>query len=355
MSLGGDFAARTRRSVDGAVMSPVSFADDDEDYADDGLKGLAEGPLVITPGGNRTRPNGQTYRTRTINGMEDVAFLRAMRDRKRHVLFYGPPGTGKTAMAEASYFEDAVPLGTEDSEALLAKAHALGVRIAPRSPEYLHLGFESLVCGVDTETSDFFGTFTPNPDTGAHEFWAGPLLRAVLFSIPMYVDEIFLCDTRVLVPTLFPVMDGRGVLQVALNPRLPAFRVGDGFFVVGAGNPDVPGADYSPALRSRFPHQILVGTDWTLASELKVPRRVVTAAKRLDKLRKEGVISCSPQLRELIDYRIDMNDCGEQFALSALMGKTPIEDRDVTAAELKKQFPTLNVEALELGERVERP
>lgn len=325
-----------------------------DDFTDDGL-GLDDAQVDraeessltrLAPVGVTLRPNGTSYTPRKIGDVEDLAFLRAMRNAKRNVLFYGPPGSGKTALSEAAFAGDAMKADSDEARALMDRASVLGVHVAPSSDEYLHHGFESIVCGSDTIETDFYGTFVPVPSTGIHEFWAGPLLRAVLFDIPIYVDEIFLCDTRVLASALYPLMDGRNVLRISMNPMLPAFPVGKGFFVIGAGNPDAPGANYSEALRSRFAHQIEIGTDWSLARTLKVPNNIITAARHLDALRRNGSLTSSPQLRELIDFREDVKALGETFAAQALLGKTPFEDRDVVADVLKPKFGTVTPLAL---------
>ena len=218
------------------------------------------------------------------------------------------------------------------------------------SGAYEHMGLETIVCSVDTTESDFFGTFFQDPETG-HFLWsAGPLQRAVEHDIPLYVDEVFLCDSRVLSSTLYPLMDGRGVLRIPMNPRIPPIPVGERFCVIGAGNPDVPGANFSEALRSRFDHQIEVETDWALARNLGVPQKVINAAKTLNIKRREGIISWSPQLRELLAFKRDRERFGKEYAYSALLGKAPLEDRDEAKEALgKSASDAREAEALQLG------
>lgn len=291
--------------------TPAS-ADDQEvdEFVDDGL---APRSLVPPVEGPFVRPNGQTYVPRMLSGMQDVAYLRKCRETQEHVLLYGPPGTGKTALPEAVHFPGAVQR---------------------ENGTYLHLGMESLVCSMDTTESDFFGTFYQDPATGNFEWTPGPLQRAVEYGVPLYIDEIFLADARVLSSTLYPLMDGRGVLRIPMNPRLDPIPVPDGFFVIGSGNPDVPGANFSEALRDRFPHQIEVETDWELASSLGVPRYMIAAARSLNEKRRNGLISWSPQLRSLLAFRDNKRAFGKEYALSALLGKTPFRDRQVVAQAL---------------------
>lgn len=304
---------------------------DEEEFEDDGLLETS----TPEPRGVVVRPNGQEYRPRTIAGVEDVAFIQDAKAHREHIVFYGPPGTGKTAVSEAACFLDAV-----EDEAASAEHE---------QTQYVHLGFEQIVCSVDTTEGGFFGGFTQDPESGTYEWHDGPLLRALRWGIPLYVDEIFLCDSRVLSSTLYPVMDGRTFLTVPMNPRLGRVPVSRGFFVIAAGNPNVPGADYSEALRSRFVHQIEVTSDWKLTRSLGVPQNIITVAKNLDRKRRdEGSLSWSPQTRDLLLYSHAKKRYGLEFALSGLLGKAPFEDRAVIQEALQAKFGA--VQPLAVGE-----
>ena len=139
---------------------------------------------------------------------------------------------------------------------------------------------------------------------------------------------------------LYPVMDGRGVLRITANPELKPLTIGPGFFVVAAGNPDVPGAVFSDALRSRFEHHVEVTTDWALAGELGVPGDIRTVAKHLDEKRRQGSLSWSPQLRDVLAYATACRRHGQAYALAGLLAKAPGEDRDVIAEALTTKFGT---------------
>lgn len=294
-------------SDQGFAGPPEDLETFQDEFADDNTKTLL--PPVPLPEGEPgfLRPNGQRYTPRVLAGMQDIAFLRRCMEARENVLLYGPPGTGKTALPEAGAFMDAKK--REDGS-------------------YEHLGMETIVCSVDTTEADFFGTFFQDPESGNFLWSPGPLQRAVEQDIPLYVDEVFLCDSRVLSSTLYPLMDGRGVLRIPMNPRLAPIPVGERFCVFGAGNPDVPGANFSEALRDRFQHQIEVETDWDLARTLGVPQSVINAAKALNIKRREGIISWSPQLRSLLAFKSDRERYGKHYAYSALLGKAPIMDRD---------------------------
>lgn len=307
---------------------------DDEEFADDGVD---EASVLerLEPVGETVLPNGVTYKPRSIAGHEDLAWLRRCRERQEHVLFYGPPGTGKTALAEAAFAPDAERVDPEDAESA-----------------FEHFGMETLVCSVDTTEADFLGTFVQDPNSGRFIWSPGPLQRAVEGNRPLYCDELFLADPRVLSSTLYPLMDGRDTLRIPANPTLPPIPVRDGFFVVGSGNPDVPGAVFSEALRDRFVHHVEVNTDWKLARELKVPAAAVQVAKNLDKERRRGTISWSPQLRALLAYRDALEAFGQEYAVQSLLGKSPAEDREVIREAVLAKFGISS--ALALGERYDK-
>ena len=313
----------------GFAGAPEDLETFEDEFADD----QESAPLPPTPlpegKAGFPRPNGQQYTPRFLAGMQDVAFIRNCAVEQENVLLYGPPGTGKTALPESGLFIDAER--NEDGT-------------------YVHIGMETIVCSVDTTEADFFGTFFQDPESGNFLWSPGPLQRAVEYDIPLYVDEVFLADSRVLSSTLYPLMDGRGVLRIPMNPRLEPIPVGEHFCVIGAGNPDVPGANFSEALRSRFDHQIEVETDWELARVLGVPQNVINAAKALNIKRREDIISWSPQLRELLAFKRDREKKGKKYAYSSLLGKAPVKEREEIEKALHRSVPdSRDSRALYLG------
>lgn len=323
-----------RWKEDGPMPGPKKApVDDTEVFVEDAPE---EPSTELPPVGEVELLNGAVYKPRTIGVHEDLAFIRAARDEQEHILFYGPPGTGKTVGALAPFVEYAERVDPTDKDSL-----------------WLHEGIETIVCSENTQESDFMGTFIQNPNTGMFEWVPGPLHRAVMYDIPLYVDEIFLADTRVLSSVLYPLMDGRGVLRITANPELAPIKVGKGFFVIGAGNPDVPGAIFSEALRDRFEHHIEVTTDWRLARELKVPSKMVTVAQNLDKQRQKHVISWSPQLRSLLAFAKAENAYGTDYAVRALVGKAPIEDQGVIMDAINAHYSSTvdKLSPLSMGSR----
>jgi hypothetical protein len=298
---------------DGTLAGAVSTAPSTVDMA-----------ASLAPQGIQIRPNGVAYHPRSVAGVfEDVALLRSAREHQEHVLFYGPPGTGKTALCEAAFAQDATAV---------------------------HDGLESIVGTADTTEMDFVGTFVEDPATKAWTWQPGPLHRSVLHDVPLLVDEIALIDPRVL-SVLYPLMDGRGVLRFPMNPQLEPLKVGKGWFVIAAFNPDVPGARLSEALRDRFEHHIEVGTDWELAESLGVPKDIITVARNLDERRRKGDLAWSPQLRSLLSFTRHEQRRGREYALANLLGKVPPEDRDEVHGVLTKALGTV-IHRLKLGRQV---
>ncbi|MDG4760362.1 AAA family ATPase [Micromonospora sp. WMMD710] len=259
-----------------------------------------------------TRPNGDLYFPRKLAGATDVDVLRRLRDKRIPVLLYGPPGTGKTALVEAAFPDLLTVAGTGD-----------------------------------TVVEDFLGNFIPLPD-GGFEFAYGPLVQAMREGRALLVDDATLIQPKVLA-VLYPAMDGRRVITIPgfRNERVEAV---EGFYLVAGHNPGVHGAILTEALASRFDVHIEVTTDWDLARHLGVPRPAVDAAIALNTDLTAGRIGWAPQLRELLGFTRVSKTLGSAAAVSNLIGRAPIEDREQVLAALKAQFGT-EITPLTLGKQ----
>lgn len=262
--------------------------------------------------GPRVRRNGQVYLPRDLGGMEDLWFYHKAQSEFQHILLAGPPGSGKSAGAEAAF--DSVPEG-EDFPPDRAK------------------GMYTLVGTDSTTVEDFVGTYVQDPETAVFKWVHGPLVRSILDDVPFFVDEVALIDPKVL-SILYAPMDGRGVLEVPQNPSLPPFTIGKNWFVLGAYNPDVPGAVISEALMDRFDHYIEVETDWVLAKSLGVNPRIVSLAENLNIQRRQGSISWSPQFRSLLAFKKNHQLYGFEYAIRNLIAKTPADERSILESAL---------------------
>jgi MoxR-like ATPase len=245
------------------------------------------------------RPNGQPYHPRVLAGQTDVEAIRALRAQGINVLLYGAPGCGKTALLEAAFGDELVTF-----------------------PGHGDAAVEELV-----------GSWRPLPK-GGYEWVDGPLVMAMEQGRPLFVDDTTLTPSTVLA-RLYPAMDGRNEIVVREHDPRRIVKAKEGFCVVGAHNPGVPGAVLSEALASRFNLTIEVGTDYVLAKEVGVDTRVVRAAAHMDKLRRSEQVTWAPQMRELMAYKRVAEILGEAAAIGNLLACAPEGDeRDILCSRL---------------------
>ena len=252
------------------------------------------------------RPNGDVYvpRRKTVDGkiVHDVTIIRESVNAGLPVLLFGEPGCGKTALVEAAFGEDLLTVqGT-----------------------------------VETEAADFVGSWVQNPD-GTYGWVDGPLAVAAEQGKKLLVDEIALIDPRVMA-VVYGVMDGRDELVITQNPLRGSITVAPGFAVIGACNPNVPGAQMSDALLSRFIIHVEMTTDWAIASKLGVPAKITQVVRNLNQKFANGEVTQAPQLRELIAFRDVSAKFGETFAISNFISQIREENRDIATAQITAVF-----------------
>jgi nitric oxide reductase NorQ protein len=248
------------------------------------------------------RPNGEDYFARKWGDFSDVEVLKKSRELGQYVLLYGVPGTGKTAMVEAAFPDDL----------------------------YTILG------SGDTEVADLVGGYVQTP-SGGFEWVDGVLTRAASEGKVLLIDEIGLIDPKVM-SIVYGLMDGRKELVVTANPERGVVKAEEGFYVVGATNPNVAGVRLSEALLSRFTVQAEMTTDWSLAKKLGVPNSAVVASQNLSKKMESGEVSWSPQMRELLAFRDIAKSFGTKFAIQNLLASAPELDRPVASDVFGRVF-----------------
>jgi nitric oxide reductase NorQ protein len=247
------------------------------------------------------RPNGDKYYHRPWGpDKNDVEVLRASRLSNLFPLLYGPPGTGKTAMVEAAYGEELITL--------------LGTG--------------------DTEIADFVGGYIQD-ESGAFQWVDGPLLRAAEEGKPFLIDEVGIIDPKVMT-VVYGLMDGRREYTVTANPARGTVKAAEGFFVIGATNPNAPGVRLSEALLSRFTLHVEVLTDYGMAQEMGVNKHIISTAKSLDNRVRQGEVDWAPQFRELLAFRDISAIFGQRFAIENLIAAAPESARQDIVDTIKK-------------------
>lgn len=205
-------------------------------------------------------------------------------------------------------------------------------------------------CTGDTEVRDLVGTWVPNEDGDGYEWVPGPVQIAAEEGRPLLLDDATLASPQVLA-VIYPLMDGRGEIRVAENPKLGVIKAKEGFYVIAAHNPGVHGAILTEALASRFILRVNVSTDYELARTLGVNSGVVSVAENLSAKVTAGEINWAPQLRELLGYKNVADALGDDIALANLLGQCPEEDRPVAASVIRDRMGR-TVKVLSLGEQI---
>jgi len=248
------------------------------------------------------RPNGEMYYTRTWGEHSDTEVLKKLRGISQYALLYGEAGCGKTALVEASFGEEL----------------------------YTILG------SGDTEFGDLVGSYVQTP-SGNFEWIDGPLVKSAENGGVLLIDEVGLIDPKVM-SVVYSLLDGRKELVITSNLDRGTIKAKEGFFVVGATNPNAPGVVLSEALLSRFTAQVELTTDWSLAKKLGVPAIIATASQNLAKKRISGEISWSPQMREVLAFRDLEIAFGTKWAVSNLIAIAPELDRPIVAEVLSRVY-----------------
>ena len=270
-------------------------------------------------------------------GLSDVTFLRQAREAGLYVLLAGPPGTGKSALVEAAFID-------------AYRAHGLTFKD------------DALVVGTeDTTVQDLIGGMAQDED-GIFRFKPGKAIKCAIgdgeTGVPLFMDEALLVDPRVL-SVLYSLIDGRGILPLPEEYKFEdpytgtknAVHARPGFYIVFAGNPDVPGAVLSEALASRCVLKPEYLTDYDTASKLmgSAHDEIVTVARNMETKRQEGEVMWAPQMRDLLGYRDTARVFGTEVALSNLLANCQSDsDREVLADVIARTMGVSNIRSFRM-------
>ena len=119
-----------------------------------------------------------------------------------------------------------------------------------------------------------------------------------------------------------------------------------GFYIVFAGNPDVPGAVISEALASRCVLKPEYLTDYDTAATLlgSAHGDIITVARNLETKRQEGEVIWAPQMRDLLGYRDVASVFGTELALSNLLANCGSDsDREVLSDVIARVMGISNI------------
>lgn len=263
--------------------------------------------------------DGTIYVPKSLpNGMTDVGFLRSMRDAGIIVFLHGEPGTGKSRVVEAAF------------------------------PGHIRKEVDE-----DTARQDIVGGWLEGPD--GNLLWVPGVLQEAMTAndgkgCVLFLDETPLGDSRALA-AIYAAIDGRRQLTISENRRdYPTpINAGPDFYVVFAGNLNVPGAVLSEALASRAVAMVEFCTDYDVARKILGPKydEIVTVAANTETRRQADSMSQAIQMRDLIGYKAIAEVAGVHIALSNLIGKFRSEsDRDVLSEILAETLGVSNIPAL---------
>jgi hypothetical protein len=125
-----------------------------------------------------------------------------------------------------------------------------------------------------------------------------------------------------------------------------AVHAREGFYIVFAGNPNVPGAVISEALASRCILKPEYLTDYDTAAMLlgTAHDEIVTVARNMETKRQEGEVLWAPQMRDLLGYRDVASTFGTEVALSNLLANCVSDsDREVLADVIARTLGVSNI------------
>ena len=318
----GEHVAAVAKVATWLVDGPLLALGNNEDLSTWTISPLGPAPVLASAPVDVegiTLADGTVYVPKSLpNGMTDVAFLRAMRDAGILVFLHGEPGTGKSRVVEAAF------------------------------PGHIRKEVDE-----DTARQDIVGGWLEGPE--GNLIWVPGVLQEAMTAndgkgCVLFLDETPLGDSRALA-SIYAAIDGRRQLTISENRRdyPEPITAGPDFYVVFAGNLNVPGAVLSEALASRAVCMVEFCTDYDVARKILGPSydEIVTIAANTETRRQAESMSQAIQMRDLIGFKAVAEVAGVQIALSNLIGKFRSEsDRDVLTEVIAETMGVSNIPPL---------
>lgn len=228
------------------------------------------------------------YLARDLSGQPDYLVLRKLRG-VLNVRLKGRPGGGKTTLPAAAFGDDLITVQGHD----------------------------------DLTVPHLVGSYLPQPD-GSFTWVDGPLTQA------MQQGKVFLLDEATRAPSgtvnaLLSVADHRGSLVIDDRPDLPDVHAADGFTMLITYNEEGVGVrPLDDAVKRRFPFEITVETDYTVATRLGVDRRLAKVGRNLATRNAERSAYeppvWRPQMAHLLDAQAVLDaGLGDEMAAATLV------------------------------------
>lgn len=350
---------------------PKTIANDDLTAA---VRWLLEGPIAAIIHGSDLAPFSESLMTKVVviekldaeevggiklqngdvflpfefwDGLDNISFMRRAREKKIAVALFGEPGTGKSRCVLAAFGK-----------------------------------VWTVMCGASTTRADIVGTWVPD-GKGGYRWKDGALILAMTYKKKgaltggvLFLDEVTQVDPKELTdsvysvmvdgwlmlpenpdhPLLEPITDGMDEDELAemalLSPQeikeqIPhGIKAGADTYVVGGGNPNVPGAVMSEALLSRFGLKPEYTTNYDAAATLLGPDHedIITVARNMEAKRQAGEVMWAPQMRDLLGYMKTADAFSVSLALSNLVANCRSEsDREVLEDVIARTMGISNI------------
>jgi nitric oxide reductase NorQ protein len=247
-------------------------------------------------------PTKSDYISRSMYGTSDVKLLNNLHQHKDFVLIIGETGCGKTMLANHLGFMNKAPV----------------LRV---------------VINGGTRPDDLVGQFNPNPNphNPAKYVWEdGPLTKCLRYGGIFVVDEMNMAPADILSMFHSIADDGRQIVLTQKDGEI--IRAHKDFYLIATMNPDYEGTKpLNLALKDRF--RIL-----TLSHNDSVEKKLNIDAKMLDvadKLRKSEEILTPVSTRDLVKYRDDIKNYGEDVARAFFKNNFELSEQNVVQEVLE--------------------